>query len=121
MNRFAGLIDDDADETPTAPVWRHKWQRVLFALMGRPWHTLEAVRELHSTCLHSDVANLERRGLRFIRERITVAGFGGSKTPVTRYRLAGESYHLARQLLGLAAHQSQPDEVARDYRKATGG
>lgn len=116
------LLDDDADEAPAAPAWRYKWMRILFAFMDdRTWHTLEAMRELHTSCLHSDISGLEARGLKFHHERITVPGYSGKQAAVVRYALARESYPSAARLLGLAAHQNQPDEVARDYRKATGG
>lgn len=114
------LIDDD-DEAPAVPTWRHKWQRILFALMGRSWHTLEAGPDLHTTCLHSDIAGLEKRGLKFHRERITVSGYEGSQASVVRYTLAHESYLLAARLLGMASPQVCPDGDALAYRKASGG
>lgn len=106
----------DIDPVTRRP-WARKKDRILATfLSGRGWHTLDATRELHTTCLHSDVSGLEARGLKFDRERIAVAGFGGSKTPVTLYTLAPESYPLARRLLGLAARQNPPQgDAARAY------
>ena len=102
----------------TGRPWPHKWQRVLAAFLdGRSWHTFDATRELHTTCLHSDVSLLEARGLRFIRNRVTVTGYNGTKTPVTAYQLAPESYPLARSLLGLAT----PSCRSVDYLRASRG
>lgn len=118
-------LDDDVDfiEAEPAPVWRHKWQRIAASfLTGRAWHALEAVRELGTSCLHSDIAGLEARGLRFDHERITVAGYGGAETSVMRYRLRPESYAQARALLGLAAPSgASDDDAVREYRRASGG
>lgn len=123
MNRFDDLNDDCADQAPAAPAWRRKWQRVLASfLTGRSWHTLEAVRELGTTCLHSDVTGLEARGMKFHRERVTVPGYGGSQAAVVRYTLARESYAQARALLGLATASGESDDDAvREYRRASGG
>ena len=113
---------DLADEAPAVPVWRHKWQRILFAFMdGKSWHALEAVRELGTTCLHSDIAGLEARGLKFHHERINVPGHGGSQAAVVRYTLTHESYPLAARLLGMASPQVRPAGDAQAYRKASGG
>ncbi len=113
----------NAGEAPDAPVWRHKWQRILISfLTGRSWHTIEAARELGTTCLHSDISGLEARGLRFDRERIAVAGYGGSQTAVVCYTLRVESVTLARCLLGLEAPSNEPDvDGEREYRRASGG
>lgn len=114
------LLDDD--EAPAVPAWRHKWQRILYAFMdGKSWHALEAVRELGTSCLHSDIAGLEARGLKFHHERITVPGYGGSQVFVVRYTLAYESYPSAARLLGIAAPPVRPDGDAQAYRKASGG
>lgn len=103
--------------------WARKWERILAAfLSGRGWHTLDASRELHTTCLHSDVSGLEARGLRFSHDRITVEGYGGAKTPVTLYTLAPESYPLAHRLLGLATPSGQPQgDSAKAYLLASRG
>lgn len=125
MNHDFSHLDDDAKPVDFAPAprWRYKWQRILAAfLSGRSWHTLEAVRELHTTCLHSDVAGLEERGLKFTHDRVTVAGYGGAETPVVSYRLASESYPIARRLLGLATPSGESDtDAMREYRRASGG
>jgi len=114
------LLDDD--EMPAVQAWRYKWQRVLFGFMGgKGWHALEAVRELGTSCLHSDIAGLETRGLKFHHERITVPGYGGSQAAVVRYTLARESYPLAARLLGMAPPHGGPDGGALAYRKASGG
>lgn len=118
MNGF----DDLADDAPAAPVWRYKRERILYAFMGgRSWHTLEAGPELHTSCLHSDVSGLEKMGLKFHRERITVPGYGGKPASVVRYTLAHESYPLAARLLGMAAPQARLDGDGQSYRKASGG
>jgi hypothetical protein len=118
-------LDDDADFVAVAPAprWRYKWQRILASfLSGRSWHAVEAVRGLGTTCLHSDVPDLEERGLRFDRERITVAGHGGAEASVVRYTLRRESYAQARALLGLATPSGgSDDDAVRDYRRASGG
>lgn len=104
--------------------WAHKWERILAAMLdGKSRNAIEHGRELGTTCLHSDISGLEARGLRFDRERITVAGFGGSKTAVTAYRLRSESYPLARRLLGLATPSGQPqgDADRRAYLLASRG
>jgi hypothetical protein len=119
MNSFHDLRNDEAS---AVPVWRYKKERILFAFMGgRSWHTLAAVRELHTSCLHSDVSGLEKLGLKFHRERITVPGYGGKPTSVTCYTLAHDSYPLAARLLGIAAPQAPPDGDPQAYRKASGG
>lgn len=116
------LLDDDADEVAAAPAWHYKWQRILFAFMdGRTWHTLEAMRELHTSCLHSDISGLEARGLKFHHEHITVPGYGGKQAAVVRYALARESFPLAARLLGVVSPQVRPDGDAQAYRKASGG
>lgn len=102
--------------------WARKWERILAAfLSGRSWHTLDASRELHTTCLHSDVSGLEARGLRFDHVPETIAGFGGNPTRVTRYVLREESRDLARRLLGLPSTATQPNRAARDYLTASRG
>lgn len=125
MNRdFSDLCDDDdAELAEVVPRWRHKWQRILAAMLdGRARNAIEHGRELGTSCLHSDIAGLEARGLRFDHERITVAGYGGAETAVMRYRLRPESYGLARRLLGLAAPSGEPDDAfVREYRRASGG
>lgn len=97
--------------------WARKWERILAAMLdGKPRNTVEHGRDLATTCLHSDVPGLEARGLKFDRSRITVAGFGASKTAVTAYRLRPESFSLAHRLLGLAAPQNPPQgDAARAY------
>lgn len=106
----------------TGRPWARKWERILAnSLDGKPRNSIEHGRELGTTCYHSDISGLEARGLKFDRERITVTGFGGSKTSVTSYRLAPESYSLARRLLGLATPQSKPQGDARDYLLASTG
>ncbi len=103
--------------------WEFKWQRELAILLdGKPRNTIEHGRELGTTCFHSDISGLEARGLRFDRERITVAGFGGSRTAVTAYRLRPESLALARRLLGLPTHSSPPQgDAAKAYLLASRG
>lgn len=100
-----------------------KWQRILAAFLdGRSWHAIDAGRELHTTCLNSDVADLERRGLVFHHERISVPGYGGAKTAVVRYRLSPGSYAQAHALLGLVAPHGAPvDDAAQAYHRASGG
>ena len=99
-----------SDTTQAPQPTLHKWQRIAASfLSGRSWHAIEAVRELGTTCLHSDISDLESRGLRFDRERITVAGYAGEKASVVRYRLKPESYAQVRVLLGMAAPSSQPE------------
>lgn len=106
----------------TGRPWEFKWQRILAAFLdGQSWHTIDAVQRLHTTCLHSDISGLEKRGLRFSHDRATVAGYGGSKAPVVRYSLLPESYALARRLLGIATTQSQPQGDARAYLLASTG
>ncbi|MCU0809943.1 MAG: hypothetical protein MUE59_02695 [Thiobacillaceae bacterium] len=116
------FLDDAAEPVETEPRWQFKYQRILASfLTGRSWHTLEAVRGLHTTCLHSDVSSLEKRGLRFNHERITVPGYAGTESPVMRYTLRPESYAQARALLGLATPSGEPEaDAIRDYRKASG-
>jgi hypothetical protein len=98
----AAYQDFNANDTAPQPVPR-KWQRILAAMLdGKPRNTIEHGRELHTTCLHSDVSDLESRGLLFHRERITVAAYGGEKACVVRYSLLPESYPIARALLGMA-------------------
>lgn len=106
----------------TSRPWARKWERILAAMLdGKPRNSIEHGRELGTTCLHSDVSGLEARSLKFNRERITVAGFDRSRTPVTSYRLAPESYPLARRLLGLATPLSKPQGIdAHAYRLASG-
>lgn len=101
---------------------RLKWQRILASfLTGQAWDALAAARELHTTCLHSDVAALEARGLRFHRERVTVAGYGGEKTSVVRYSLLPESQPLARHLLCVVTPSGGPQgDGARAYSCASG-
>jgi len=107
----------ELDPTTGRP-WPHKWQRILAAfLSGRAWHTFDAMRELHTTCLHTDISLLEARGLRFTRSRVTVAGYNGARTPVTLYSLAPESYPDAHALLGLAP----PSCRSVDYLRASRG
>lgn len=104
--------------------WQHKWQRILAAMLdGKPRNAVEHGRELGTTCLHSDINGLEKRhGLVFIHERVTVAGYGGSKTSVMSYRLAPESLPLARRLLGLATPQNPPQgDAAKAYLLASRG
>jgi hypothetical protein len=100
-----------------------KWRRILASfLTGRAWHAIEAARELHTVCLHTDIAKLTARGLIFDRERVTVPGFNGARTAVTRYRLRPESYPQARALLGMAApSDASQDEAARAYLLASRG
>jgi hypothetical protein len=107
----------------STPAMRHKWQRIAASfLTGRSWHAIEAVRELGTTCLHSDVSDLEVRGLRFHRERVSVPGFGGAPASVVRYRLRPESFAHARELLGMAPPQNAPQgDDAGEYRRASGG
>lgn len=110
------------NDTPEArPI--PKWQRILSSfLTGRSWHALAAVRDLHTTCLHTDIAGLEARGLRFHRERVIVAGYGGEKTSVVRYSLLPESFAHARTLLGRATPPGPSDgDAEREYRRASGG
>lgn len=113
--------DDCADQVPPAPAWPYKWQRILASfLTGRSWHALEAVRELGTSCLHSDVSGLEARGLKFLHERTTAPGYGGSQAAVVRYTIRSDSIAQARALLGLATHSGQSDDDVRDYRRASG-
>jgi hypothetical protein len=106
----------------TGRPWVHKWARILSAFLdGRAWHALDAVRELRTTCLHSDISLLEARGLRFNRNRIAITGYGGAQTHVMAYQLAVESYPLARSLLGLAPPSCQSMDTAIDYLRASGG
>lgn len=123
MEQDFSFLDDDAELAEIAPRWRHKWQRILAAMLdGRARNAIEHGRELGTSCLHSDIAGLEARGLRFDHERITVAGYGGAETSVMRYRLRPDSYSLARRLLGLAAPSGEPNaDVVREYRRASGG
>ena len=107
----------EIDPTTGRP-WPHKWQRILAAFLdGRSWHTFDAMRELRSSCLHTDISLLEARGLRFNRNRIAVTGYGGAKTHVMAYRLAPESYPDAHALLGLAT----PSCRSVDYLRASRG
>ena len=102
----AAYQDFNANDTAPQPVPR-KWQRILATMLdGKPRNTIEHGRELHTTCLHSDVSDLESRGLLFHRERITVAAYGGEKACVVRYSLLPESYPIARALLGMATPQN---------------
>lgn len=98
-----------------------KWQRVLAAFMdGSSWNAISA-RELGTTCLHSDVAGLEARGLKFDHQDETVPGYAGIATRVTRYTLRPESYSLARQLLeGMPAKPSSVPSWL-DYEQASQG
>lgn len=101
-----------------------KWKRILAALLGKSFNTFEASRELGSSCLHSDIAGLEARGLRFDHAPETITGFGGQPTRVTRYRLRPESYTLARSLLGLPTGPRPTvdlDAQARAYHQASRG
>ena len=116
-----GQEKDSSGWQREAVAMRRKWQRILASfLTGQGWHALAAVRDLHTTCLHSDVAGLEARGLRFHRERITVAGYGGEKTSVVRYSLLPESYPHARALLGVATPSISVSDAVREYRRAPG-
>lgn len=112
-----------ATDPHTGRPWARKWERILAAMLdGKPRNTIEHGRELATSCFHSDVSGLEARGLKFDRERITVAGFGHSKTSVTSYRLAPESYPLARRLLGLPTTQNPPQgDAAKAYLFASRG
>jgi hypothetical protein len=106
----------------TGRPWPHKWQRILAAFMdGHAWHTFDAMRELRSSCLHSDISLLEARGLRFNRNRIAVTGYGGAKTHVMAYQLAPESIPIARHLLGLAPDSCRSVDASRDYLRASRG
>lgn len=99
-----------------------KWQRILAAFLdGRSFNTFEASRELGTSCLHSDVSDLERRGLKFNHTRETVPGFGGQPAHVTRYRLRFESYSLGRQLLGLERAPLAMPAAGLDYESASRG
>lgn len=101
------------------PVFKWKWQRILAAFVtGRTWHALEAGPALRTTCLHSDIAGLEARGLRFDHTPETVAGYDGQATRVIRYRLRPESYPQARRLLSLPEPAGCDPEA---YRRASGG
>ncbi|MCA1977630.1 MAG: hypothetical protein LDL19_00180 [Thiobacillus sp.] len=106
-----------ATDPNTRRPWARKWERILAAMLdGKARNAIEHGRELATTCLHSDVSSLEARGLKFSHERITVAGYGGSKTSVVSYRLLPESFPLARRLLGLATPQNPPHgDAARAY------
>jgi hypothetical protein len=101
-----------------------KWKRILAALLGRSFNTSEASRELGTSCLHSDIAGLELRGLRFDHIPETIPGFGGVPTRVVRYRLRPESFATAHELLGLPA-VSRPaaglNDAAREYARASRG
>lgn len=100
--------------TPAKPL---KWKRILAAFLdGRRWNALSAGPALRTTCLHSDIASLEARGLRFDHTPETVQGFDGQPTRVIRYRLRPESIPKARALLGLPAGCD-----SEAYRRASGG
>lgn len=103
--------------------WQHKWQRILVVMLdGKARNAIEHGRELGTTCLHSDISGLEARGIKFDHARITVAGFGASKSSVVSYRLRPESYPLAHRLLGLATPSGQPQgDEARAYLLASRG
>ena len=110
--------------TTGKPIGR-KWQRILSAFLdGESWHALIAGAGLNTTCLHSDVSDLERRGIRFDHTPATVPGFCGEPTRVIRYRLRPESLPLARQLLGMTDGTNldiDQEAAAREYRHAIGG
>lgn len=86
------------------PVRQRKWQRVLAAfLRGEAHHRFTAERALHDHTLHSTVCGLEHRGVRILREGISIPGFGGAPTRIKLYRLDPASRTRAAELLQEAA------------------
>ena len=100
-----------------------KWQRILAAMLMRSLNTFQASSDLGTSCLHSDIAGLEARGLKFDHDPESVPGFGGVPTRVIRYRLRPESIALARSLLGMPNGPrpvADMDAAAREYARASG-
>lgn len=96
----AGKLDYSINPSTGLP-WTFKYQRIVYAHLDRTWNTFEAMPELFSSCLHSDIAELERKGITFDHLRETHIGFGGARVPCVRYRIKPESVPNAKHLLGL--------------------
>lgn len=81
-----------------------KINRVFLALAsGRSYNRFEAARELHDTCLHSTVSDIQRNyGVQIHRSFEVVPGYQGAPTHVCRYRLVGPELIKARQRLRAA-------------------
>lgn len=86
-----------ANSTRPRKIWR-----VLAALStSRRWHRFQAERLLHDHCLHSTIAEIQRRyGLEIRREMVEVRGFQGEPVRVAEYWLEGEHLDRARHLIG---------------------
>jgi hypothetical protein len=73
-----------------------KWKRVLLSFIdGQTWNRFEVERTLGDHCLHSTVAELERRGVRIERQREVVQGRYGA-AHVKRYRLNNTAENIVR-------------------------
>lgn len=81
-----------------------KINRVFLALAsGRSYNRFEAARELHDTCLHSTVSDIQQRfDVQIDRSFEVVPGYQGAPTHVCRYRLIGPELIKARQRLRAA-------------------
>lgn len=88
--------------TPTHPSKKRptKRQRVLTALLRRPYNLFEAERELHDRSLHSTVSSIQNQhGVSVARCFETVSGYQGTPTRVVRYWIAEEHREAAERLL----------------------
>lgn len=81
---------------------KHKWRRVLSALVERPsLHRFDAEcdPEIRDHTLPSTIADLQSKGLRVDREIIELPGYGGGVAHVARYSLDDENRERARRVL----------------------
>jgi hypothetical protein len=80
-----------------------KWQRMLSLFLDG--HTLnwQIGRDIGTSCLNSDVADLQDRGVIINRHWVRLSGYRGLKTRGKNYTLdnAPENLALARSLLGI--------------------
>ena len=67
---------------------------------GNSLNRFQAERTCHDHCLHSTIAEIQKRGISVDRKDETVPGFGGKATHVCRYWLADEEKVKAAKLLG---------------------
>ncbi len=78
-----------------------KLERVLFALVkGWRGHRFDAEHELHDHALHSTVSYIQNQyGVRIDRESVTVPGFQGHLTRVSKYWLPFDQKYKAEKIL----------------------
>lgn len=88
---------------------------------GERLHRFDA-EKIGVHALHSLVSALEKTGLRFDRQTVSVPTRWGDDAHVALYWLAPESRPLAARLLGLATLQNPPQgDAARAYLLASTG